>query len=419
MTRLGLKFFTKDTGRDKVYAEVEGYQLDLRPVVEKAKLNNKNIEELPSWAKLVKYPKKGMGWFVTLLEGMFKSKHNLDGVNVDTLVDSVGGTLESRRVVMMFFPENTRNQNLVELGGIIQNVLGGWKVVVLNGHTVVSNADCEKEIEETIENNPDNNIFIVASKMAQRSFSEEMIGEVYLAYDRGQDGATIQKISRALTSNNTGKIARIFSLSFDPNRDDKLDTMVFQAALNQLEKNGTDLKEELKRVYRSIDIYSCNDDGAFKIDIDAYVDSALTKKGITRVMGKKSDLTGLTDEQIRAIREGNIEYLKNDLRDSADTGKTQKSKESKKGKITKKISDSEKDLEEVRKVIISIIEHSDIIMMAAKNRGAKNILDALDVFESNGWTGILENEFGIDYVIINYIFRRGVIKNEWIDLLFG
>ena len=45
-------------------------------------------------------------------------------------------------------------------------------------------------------------------------------------------------MSRALTSNSPDKVARIFSLSFDPNRDDKLDTMVFQAALNQVEKKG-------------------------------------------------------------------------------------------------------------------------------------------------------------------------------------
>jgi len=135
-----------------------------------------------------------------------------------------------------------------------------------------STKNTKKGIKNTIENN-EGNVLIIASKMAQRSFSEELITELYLAYDKGQDGATIQKMSRVLTSNSPNKIARIFSLSFDPNRDDKLDTMVFQAALNQVEKKGkTDIREELKRVYKSIDIFSCTNDGeAIKLSVDEYV----------------------------------------------------------------------------------------------------------------------------------------------------
>ena len=71
-----LKFFQKDANRDKVYASVEGFQLDLRPVVNKAKQLHDNVDELPSWAKFVANPKKGKGWYITLIEGMFNGKHN-------------------------------------------------------------------------------------------------------------------------------------------------------------------------------------------------------------------------------------------------------------------------------------------------------------------------------------------------------
>ena len=155
-----------------------------------------------------------------------------------------------------------------------------------------------------------------------------MISEVYLAYDKGQDGANIQKMSRAFTSNSDNKIARIFSLSFNPNRDDKLDTMVFQAALNQVEKKGkSDIREELRRVYRSIDIFSCKSDGvALKLEVDEYVKQALEKKGISRVMGKKSDLTLLSKSQIQALLIGNVDYLRNEIKEHAETGKTKDSK---------------------------------------------------------------------------------------------
>jgi hypothetical protein len=413
-----LKFFTKDIRRDITYASLEGYQLDLRPVVEKAKQLNVNHDELPSWSKLVANPKKGKGWFVTLLEGIFKGKHNLNGVNVENLVDSTNGELPNRRVNMMFFPDNTKVENLITIGKIIQETLGGWKVEVLNGMTVKDNSECESKVQECINSTKDN-ILIISSKMAQRSFSEVLITEVYLAYDGGQDGATIQKISRALTSNSSDKIARIFSLSFDPNRDDKLDTLVFQAALNQVEKKGkTDIREELRKVYRSIDIYSCNDEGAFKLNVDDYVKQALEKKGISRVMGKKSDLTKLSKEQLKAIAKGNVDFIRNEMKEKAETGKTKDSlpKNIGKSEIQKPNDD---EINKVREVIISIIEHSDIIMSAAKNKGGKNITEALEIIEKNNWTSVIEEEFAVKYDVIKYMFVMGIIKNEWVDILHG
>jgi hypothetical protein len=231
-----LKFFQKDINRDIVCALVEGYQLNMIPVVDKAKKLYTNTDELPSWAKFVENPVKGRGFYNTLLEGMFKGKHNLSGVDVELLVQSTKSNLSERRIAMIFFPDNTKVDNLIKIGNITQSILNSWSIIVLNGKTVVGGGgDCERVVNELI-NSTTNNILIISAKMAQRSFSEESISELYLAYDKGQDGATIQKMSRALTSKSPDKIARIFSLSFDPNRDDKLDTIVFQAAFNQVEK---------------------------------------------------------------------------------------------------------------------------------------------------------------------------------------
>jgi hypothetical protein len=411
-----LKFFKKNINRDKVYASVEGYQLDLRPVVERAKQLHGNHDELPSWAKLVANPKKGRGWYITLLEGMFKGKHNLYGIDVERLVNS---DLSERRIAMMFFPDNTKVDHLVELGRITQETLGGWTIVVLNGKTVKDNSECESKVKDAIEKNG-NNVLIIASKMAQRSFSEELIDELYLAYDRGQDGATIQKMSRALTSNSPDKVARIFSLSFDPNRDDKLDTMIFQAALNQVEKKGkSDIREELKRVYNSIDIFSCGPEGiAEKLNVDEYVKQALEKKGISRVMGKKSDLTLLTKTQIQALLTGNRDFLRNEIQERAEMGKIKESNP-KNNTNPKTEKPSDNDIEKVREVVITIIENSDVIMLAAKNKGAKNIIEALQVFEKNNWTSIIEEEFGVNYDVVKYLFTMGVIKQEWVNLLHG
>ena len=414
-----LKFFQKDTNRDKVYASVEGYQLDLRPVVNKAKQLHDNVEELPSWAKFVANPKKGKGWYITLIEGMFNGKHNLYGVDIERLVDSTDSELSKRRIAMLFFPDNTKVDCLNEIKQITQNILSGWVVIDLNSNTVKNGGECESKVYDVI-NSTNKNVLIISAKMAQRSFSEELIDELYLAYDKGQDGATIQKMSRALTSNRPNKVARIFSLSFDPNRDDKLDSMVFQAALNQVEKKGkSDIREELKRVYNSIDIFSCNDKGeAIKLEVDEYVKQALEKKGISRVIGKKSDLTLFTKPQIEALLNGNVDYLRNEIKERAEIGKTKDSKP-KVFETIKSEKPSENDIEKVREVVISIIEHSDVIIMAAKNKGAKNITEALQVFEDNKWTPIIEEEFGVKYEVVKYLYTMGIIKGEWVNLLHG
>ena len=414
-----LKFFKKNINRDKMYASVEGYQINLQPVVNKAKELYNDKDELPSWAKFVENPKKGRGWYVTLIQSMFNGKHNLYGVDIDRLVDSTNGNLSDRRIGMMFFPDNTKVDNLNEIGKITQDVLLGWEVIVLNGKTVKNGGECEDKVDNKIKSTT-KNILIISAKMAQRSFSQELIDELYLAYDKGQDGATIQKISRALTSNSLDKIARIFSLSFDPNRDDKLDAMVFQSALNQVEKkDNSNIREELKRIYNSIDIFSCKEDGtAIKFEIDEYVNQALSKKGITRVMGKMSNLNILTKTQIKELLKGNINYRRNEKKKKTEIGKTKDSK-SKATNNSKNETPNDSDIKKVREVIVSIIEHSDIIMMAAKNKGAKNIVEAIEIFERNEWTFILENEFGVKYEVIKYLFTEGVIKNEWIDLLHG
>jgi hypothetical protein len=340
-------------------------------------------------------------------------------VDIERLVDSTGAELSERRVAMMFFPDNTKVENLIEVGKITKNVLQGWSIVVLNGATVVNAGECESKVDDIIDST-NNNVLIISAKMAQRSFSEELIDELYLAYDKGQDGATIQKMSRALTSNNPNKVARIFSLSFDPNRDDKLDTMVFQAALNQVEKKGkSDIREELKRVYNSIDIFSCNNKGeAVKLEVDDYVKQALSKKGISRVMGKKSDLTFLTKTQILALLSGNVDYLRNEIKERAEMGKTKDSKP--------KVSDrpktekpSELDVNKLREVIISILENFDYLMNAGKNKGAKNVTEMFEVFESNKWERLVEKKFNVPYEVIKYMVVIGIIKKEWINLLHG
>jgi hypothetical protein len=135
-------------------------------------------------------------------------------------------------------------------------------------------------------------------------------------------------------------------------------------------------------------------------------------------MGKKSDLTLLTKTQIQELLNGNRNFLRNEIQERVEMGKIKDSKP--KNNTNSKIEKpSDNEIEKVREVVITIIENSDVIMLAAKNKGAKNIVEALEVFENNKWTSIIEEEFGVKYEVVKYLFVMGVIKQEWVNLLHG
>ena len=415
---LNLKYFTKDLNRDLLYPSIQGYQMDLissvNLAITRGLLTDEDFKKLPSWQKFVQHPLKGKGWFITLLESLFKGKHSLDSLNVDYQTESYGG----RRVAMMFLPDNTKKANLATIVNIVSETLSDYVVIELSGN-VTTQKQAERLVKETMEKNPTKSILIISAKMAQRSFSIKQLDELYLCYDKGQNGATIQKMSRALTPNDTDKVGKIFSLSFDSNRDDKFDTLLVQTALNLLKgkKNETDINEQLKRILSSIDIFSCTDDGAIKIDIDTFVESALSRKTISRVMGLKTDINGIPMEVVTALANGNIDYIKNESREIAKTGKTTESIPSKKRKPSDLKPKELKDLQKVREMLTTIYEHSDILMRSAKTLGATNIRQAFQMFESKNWQSIIGSEFGVDFTIIKYLFESGRINENWVNIL--
>ena len=377
-------------------------------------LTDEDFKKLPSWQKFVQHPIKGKGWFITLLESLFKGKHSLDSLNVDLQTESYGG----RRVAMMFLPDNTKKTNLTTIVNIVSETLSDYVVIELSGN-VTTQKEAEKLVKETMEKNPNKSILIISAKMAQRSFSIKQLDELYLCYDKGQNGATIQKMSRALTPNDTDKVGKIFSLSFDSNRDDKFDTLLVQTALNLLKgkKTQTDINEQLRRILSSIDIFSCTEAGSIKIDIDTFVESALSRKTISRVMGMKTDINGIPMEVVTALANGNIDYIKNESRENAKTGKTKETTPTNKRKQSDLKPMEVKNLQKVREMLTTIYEHSDILMRSAKTLGATNIRQAFKMFESKNWQSIISSEFGVDFNVIKYLFESGRINENWVNIL--
>jgi len=423
-----LTHFSKDLRRDLLYPDVQCYQMDMSNLINEAieqGMVDGDMTELPSWQKYIANPLKGKGFFIGLLKAVFLGEGGYDELNIDyqTFTNNFSNTAEKkRRVSMMFLPDNTRTSKDFPALSVIcsqaREALPGYEIVELSGR-VTSNYKAEKLVKEVIKKNPDKNILIVASKIGQRSFSVGEIDEVYLAYDRGENGSTIQKISRALTPNDITKVGSIISLSFDPNRDDKLDHIVIQTASNLVNRSPeqTDIVTQLQSVLRTIPIFTATREGSVRIDVDTFVEEALQRNSISRIIGKIVDITEMSPETFQALADGNIGYLTNSQQETAPSGKTRESSSRTATDSSNSISDiEEKDIQKVREMLVTIVENADIILFGT---GTRDIKSAITEISKQGLQEVIEQEFNVPFQIIEYVFQNNFIKQDWIDLLYS
>jgi hypothetical protein len=252
--------------------------------------------------------------------------------------------------------------------------------------------------------------------MAQRSFSIPELTELYLAYDGGESGATIQKMSRALTPYKIDKVGKIISLSFDPNRDDKFDALIVETARNyKRNHNKKSLKEAMGDVLETIDIFQCTPCGAVKIHADAYLEQLQTRNSLTRIIGKIADLTQLTDEEIHALANGNTEYFRVAKVAKTDKGKIRLTKNTKKNSSPEKDIPL-KDIQKAREAIVTIAENLDIIILGTN---ASSLEDALvTIRRDKSWQQVVEEEFGVPFFLVNVLLSRNVINRDLVELQF-
>lgn len=411
----GLTHFRVDTGRHLLYPDVSLYQANLKSVVDFALANdpalfNDGKDNLPSWSKFAANPIKAKGFFVTMLRAAFNGELSLDDISVDNQLGVTGP-----RVRMMFLPGSTKNANMRHIVQIAQDTLDGWKVVALYGEET-SNRKAERVVKEAVEKATTENqgVLILSAGMASRSFSVGEIEEVYLAYDSGDIGATIQKISRALTPNGQGKIGRIISLSFDPNRDDKFDSIMLEAAKNLTEKEDTDIQQALKQVFRSIDLFRFSDNGAVEITQDEYLRGMLDVRRISRVIGATADLSGLTKHALCELAAGNSDYFRQARTRLAKKGKTFLPNSSSQRRLVGQTDPTKQELAKAREVIASVVEHFDIILFGTNTNTVRQALEAVD--KDLELQLIVREEFGISWQLVAYLFESNIINSNLVEL---
>lgn len=406
-----IKHFSVDKNRDKLYVDVEFYQMNLAPAVEAVKeemseLFSEDNNFLPSWSKTVKNPFKAKGFITTTFQAIFEAKHNIDSLNSDYQFNDI----PDFKVDMVFLPGSTTNKNLSIFTKIVQQSLSSTIVVQINGKTM-TNASSEKKVKEKIEEarSKNMNVLLLSAGMAQRSFSIGEIGAVYLAYDGGSADATTQKVSRTLTPHSEEKIGRVVSLSFDPNRDDKFDDLIMESAKNLVQSKELDINSAVKTVLRTISLKICTDEGSEIINKDDYLEQLISNNRLDRVIGRVADFSTLSYDQIRAIASGKVDYKTLSKKDKAESGKTSLPNGKTEKQIKKEVDDERKMILEARKVIATIAENIDVLLY----QGGSTIDEAFSIIDSyseEDKQGI-HNLFDIDYESLKNIVNNVMNKN--------
>jgi hypothetical protein len=419
---MALKYFNVDPTRHQLYVDVEFYQMNLASVVEIARTAEPDAFQedgifLPSWSKFAVQPVKAKGFFTNMLQAVFEGKGGDDSLNVD--YQTGRKAKEGIKVAMMFLPGSTTNANLQEIKPIAEQALRGFRIVLVSGAEDMSNATAEREVKEEIERaeKSGQHVLILSAGMAQRSFSIPQITELYLAYDSGDNGATIQKMSRTLTPHKEGKVGRVVSLSFDPNRDDKFDSMMIETAQNyKRNHNISDLKQALRDVLRTVDIFKCQADGAVKVEIDQYLEEALARKSIDRVIGKVAPINNLTREEITALASGNVEVFRAARQVASTKGKT-RINTVKKNKGVDRTDASEKELARAREMIVTIAQNIDII----RYYGGNTIEESFQIMDDEGSSiqDDVTHQFGVDYKLVKELVLTNFINRDLLDLKFA
>ena len=141
--------------------------------------------------------------------------------------------------------------------------------------------------------------WIIASSMCQRSFSVPSINVTVLSYDRGDQGAAVQKISRGLTPDENKMRSYVISLSIDGNRDDKISSIMFDTAETLAEREGITMPQGLRKVEKVFSIFQNDPDGyVVPLTTDEYTKEIFNTSNISRlIINKKNNDRNASDPE--------------------------------------------------------------------------------------------------------------------------
>ena len=254
---------------------------------------------------------------------------------------------------------------------------------------------------------------IISNIMAQRSFSISEIQTLYLMYDGGQLGSTIQKISRVLTAGSKDKIANVICMSLDPNREDKIIDFVVESARSLMKnnKNIKTLTQAMQEVLACMPIYEFGKDGnRVKLEKDEYLEKIASQNDMEKVFGRTADLTKVSIEDIMELA-------------GASGYKATKTKVFSKGKakdvkrMMKKMS-AKKNKRPERLAQAALVNIFKNLHTLSVNSNTKDLNKSIEycVKNKDARYGV-EKTFDVSIDLIKRLYNQGAINQEHADVL--
>jgi 16S rRNA G966 N2-methylase RsmD len=401
------------------------FNLTLRSIIEK--FDNTSKEYRTDWSKLLFDVKKSKGVLSTLIKGLYGTY----GGNLESIVNLNTDEYAPKDVTMVF--ANTPNKKeQKELVKVFQESLGPqYNVILINGDKT-SNRKVQKEAKEAIfiAKREGKKVVFISRDMGSRSFSVPEIDTVILMFDRGSYATVTQKISRVLTPGKTyhnqeKKYGYIISLSLDPNRDEV--SPIDEYIVYESERvNVNELSDGIKRVLRSINIFT-NDSGELTtLELDQYSEKLISSSTLIKI-GKASSnpdsilldtnlvdfLTGIKIDNIVKQKVEKLEGI-----NSAEVGRFLEENTSgkeiikKDDEVKKIISVREKIRQHIENMFDNICEISEI-----NNCESNNIFECLQMIKNKGYESEVIFEVGIDCEKVKKIIELGGISEKLLNTI--
>lgn len=310
MTTINLSLFRSDfpdtfvSPHESALAKVKCYEFDWSEYAQKL-TDIYRPEDNPSWLKAITDVDKAEG----LWRGFYES---LTGRTSGKLIGSNATDFALNHIisdvvtgVMQFLPANSTNVESIKVAKLAQSLLPDWIVVTLNGEVEATNAEAERIVKDNViraQIEGKRGVWVISQGMGSRSFSVPEINLVLLTYDRGDLGATVQKMSRCLTAGTDNKTGHIVSFSIDGNREDKVTGFALETAMKHAKEEEISLEDALRKVRRTIPVFDLNDNGdCVELLEDDYLGRAMTITAASRLVVNIQAVFELSDEELKQM----------------------------------------------------------------------------------------------------------------------
>jgi hypothetical protein len=386
-------------------------RLSLDKVVNKS--NFVPEEYRTDWTKLLMDVDKSRGILTTLIQSLFGAY----GGNITGLYDL--NMTEADKQVTMIFANTKDKKQQSKLVKLIQDALGNHYIVVKINGDETNNRESEEMVKCYIEKSKleGKKVIFVSKDMASRSFSVSEIDTVILMFDRGSFASTAQKISRVLTPGNTfygnkKKFGYIISLSLDPNRENV--NPIDKYIIYEAEKvDVDDLYDGIKRVLRSIQVFTNGDGGEVEIEKDEYADNLINSTSLVKLGAESSKVENIiNDLDLVKILTG-IDIFKSEKEKllGVDSSKVKRTQENDMVREKNKTQNNKEDIRKKIKEVLKNIFEKVIGITEINNCESDDIIEILEMIISKGYCDEVKFEVGVDCETVKkVILMRGVSR---------